>query len=986
MEFRLLGPVEALDGDRTVRLGGPKQRALLAALLLRANQVVSSEQLIDDLWGARPPATARNLLQGYVADLRKALAEPIVHTRSPGYLLAVEHGSLDLDRFEALVGEAREDMTQGRPVQAATRLRAALALRRGRALVDVPAGPLVDATVPHLEERYIAALEARIDADLASGRAAELVGELEALVAAYPLRERLRGHLMLALYHSQRQAEALEVYRETRRLLVEEVGLEPGGPLQQLERAILASGPAPPGVEPVLGAALPHEPPRQLPPDITDFTSRSAPMARLRDLLLPAGSQATAVPVAAVVGQAGVGKTAFAVHVAHQLSPQFPDGQLYVDLRGAEAEALDPGAVLGGFLRALGLPGSAIPESPQERVQLYRTRIADRRVLVLLDNAADESQVRPLLPGTAGSAVLVTSRRRLTGLSIPDVLDLDLFDPSQALDLLGRIVGPTRLAAEREAARLIVERCGRLPLALRIAGARVAAKPHWRLQRLADLLAAEHRRLDELAAGDLDVRGSISLSYQALDPDRRRALRLLGLLTTASFPIWLAAALLGTTAAQADRLVEGLVDDQLLEPAGEDALGVQRYRFHDLLRAFARERLAREETEDFRRAALQRALAACLAAAQHADALLRRSDDQARWFEVERATLVLAVEQAHAEGLGSLAWRIAAACSAFFEARSHWDDWSRTHLLGLDAAEKAADLPGRATMLRRLGDLHLDRTRWTEAREALRRCLPLYRELGDRGGEAKALRSLADVAREQSQWDEALAHYSACLPIFTRLGDLREEAEVRRGLGIIARAQGRLEEALDQFSECMSLSERVGDRRWEAIARRSQSLVFRDLGRAEQAAGGLLRCLEDFSELGDRLWEAYTLNALGSVRGAQGRLDDARYCYARSAAVFSELGDRSGEAYARLGLGETAGQQGQADEAARHLERCLVTFSQIGARFGLARTLCRLGQVYGDLGRTADAVAALRRCLALCEALGLRPLAEDARRDLDALR
>lgn len=978
IQYCLLGPVEARDGGTSLPLGGPKQRGLLAALLLRANRAVPAEQLIDDLWGPRPPASARNLLQGYVADLRKATVP--VQTRSPGYLLAVPAGSLDLDRFEALVREGEQDLAEGRRRQAGHRLREALALWRGRPLADVASGPLAHSAVARLEQRHVAALEARIDADLACGRAADLVAELEALVAAYPLREHLRGQLMLALYRSQRQAEALQVYRETRRLLVEELGLEPSAPLQKLERAILAAEAGAPALLPVEPES---GPPRHLPPDVADFTSRQETVAAVSGLLLRGGPEATAVVVAAVIGKAGVGKTAFAVHVAHRLSGRFPDGQLYVDLRGAEAEALDPAAVLAGFLGALGLPGGAVPESLPERLQLYRTRMADRRMLVLLDNAACESQVRPLLPGTAGSAVLVTSRRRLTGLAIPDVLHLDVLDPDQALDLLGRVVGGARLAAEREAARLIVERCGGLPLALRIAGARLVAKPHWRLQRLADLLAAEHQRLDELAAGDLNVRGSISLSYQALGPQRRRAFRLLGLLTTASFPVWLAAALLGTTAAEADRLVEGLVDDQLLEVAGEDATGVQRYRFHDLVRAFARERLADEECEAARGAALRRALEACRAAAERADALLEGSE---AWFEAERTTLVLAVEQAYGAGLWAVAWRLAAACSPFFEARSHWDDWSRTHELALEAAEKAGDRAGQATILRRLGELHLDRTRWDDALRVLHRCLPMYRDLGDRRGEAKTLRSLADVHRERSEWDAAVGYFSACLPIVVELGDAREEAEIHRGLGIIAREQGRLPLALDRFLRCMELSARVGDRRWEAIARRSLGLVYRDLGRPEDASTCLLRSLTEFQELGDRLWEAYTLNALGSVRGAEGRLDEARYCYARGAAVFAELKDRSGEAYARLGLGETSLEQARADAAREQLTRCLEVFTQLGDRVGLARTLRRLGIAHRALGRPRDAAAALRRCLSICDELELRPLAADARRDLDALR
>jgi DNA-binding SARP family transcriptional activator len=413
MEFRILGPVEVRDGaQRQLDLGGAKPRALLSILLVHANQVVSTDRLIDQLWGEATPPTARNVLQCHVSRLRRALQagaggagpDPVLVTRPPGYLLRVGAGQLDLHRFEELLAQARQASAEGDRPRAAERLRAALALWRGPALAD--ASEMLRRTAgARMDEARLVALEERLDADLALGRHADLVGELEALVADQQDRERPRRQLMLALYRSGRPAEALEAYRAARRRLVEEFGLEPSPALQRLERDILLADPAldpassPPGIDKDEPRPAPSGP-YQLPPDIDDFTGREVAVAQVQELL--EGEQATAIVISAIAGKAGVGKTALAVRVAHRLRPRFADGQLYVNLRGAEDQALDPADVLAGFLRALGVEGAVIPEGLEERVRLYRSRLADRRLLVVVDNAASEAQVRPLLPGSPG--------------------------------------------------------------------------------------------------------------------------------------------------------------------------------------------------------------------------------------------------------------------------------------------------------------------------------------------------------------------------------------------------------------------------------------------------------------------------------------------------------------------------------------------------------------------------------------------------------
>ena len=363
--------------------------------------------------------------------------------------------------------------------------------------------------------------------------------------------------------------------------------------------------------------------PRQLPPDVADFTGRELALEWLHARMPARERGSTAVVITAAVGKAGVGKTTLAVHAAHQMRTLFPDGQLYVNLRGVEAQALDPFDVLGRFLRALGVEGHSIPDDVDERVDLYRSLMADRHALVLLDNAADEAQVRPLLPAGAGNAVLVTSRTRLTGLAGAEVIDLEVLPPEQAVELLGKIAGEDRIAREPAAAQVLAALCGYLPLALRIAGARLAAKPHWRLQRLAHRLAEQQRRLDELTAGDLEVRASVGLSYNGLGETEQRAFRLFGLLEVPDFASWMLAALLDVSALEAEQVADHLADAQLLDPIGDDATGQLRYRFHDLVRLYARERLAAEETSATRRAALERTLQIYFGHAQAAVGQLR---------------------------------------------------------------------------------------------------------------------------------------------------------------------------------------------------------------------------------------------------------------------------------------------------------------------------------------------------------------------------
>jgi DNA-binding SARP family transcriptional activator len=1009
MEFRILGPVEAWDGAEQLDLGGSKPRALLAVLLLHANRVVSTDQLVDELWGEAPPPTARNVLQVYVSRLRQALqcrrdggpAAPLLLTRPSGYLLRVEPGELDLDQFEGLAADARRATADGDLERAAGCWRAALALWRGPALAGAAPEALRRTAVLRLEEARLVALEERLEVDLRLGRHAEVIGELEALVAANPVRERPCRQLMVALYRSGRAPEALAAYRGMRRVLAEELGLEPSPALQRLERAILRADPE---LEPTPAGAAPHRPaspggPHQLPPDVDDFTGREACLAEVQRLL--EAERATAIVISAIAGKAGVGKTALAVHVAHRLRSRFADGQLYVNLRGAEAQALDPADVLAGFLRALGVEGAFIAQGLEERARQYRSLLADRQVLVVLDNAADEAQVRHLLPASPGCAVLVTSRARLNGLEAAHSLALDVLAPDQAVALLAKLAGAGRVAAEPQAAAAIVRLCGWLPLAVRIAGARLASRPDWRLAHLAERLGDERRRLDELATGDLEVRASVALSYQGRSRDERRLFRRLALPVAPSFPAWVAATLLEVEPAEAEGLLERLVDAQLVEAAGEDQAGQLRYRLHDLLRLFARERLHAEEPARARRASLERLLGAYLTLAEGAATVLepsgleRYGSDPARgqradhpmavaveqrplgWFEAERPSLVAAVEQACDAGLWEFAWRLADTLGSFFQLRAHWDDWQHTHALALAAVRRGGDRDAEGCILLSLGDLHGYRHRVDDAICCMQQGLAAFRETGNRRGELQGLLNLGEICGLQGRFDDATALLEQALAGLRELGAPSWEALALVHLGEVHSQQGRLGTALSCLEQSLSLMRAIGDRSWEAPILRHLAHARCLQGRFAEAVACLEQSLALVRAVGDRHGEAYVLQSFGEVHRRQGRLESAAGWLRQSLTLARATGDRGAEACALCTLGDVRRQQGRHEEAAGCLERSLATFHEIGRRPWEARALTSLGMLMAERDPTA-ADRARRSALAICRELGMPEATEPA--------
>ncbi|MEU2666860.1 BTAD domain-containing putative transcriptional regulator [Micromonospora sp. DT46] len=585
MEFRVLGPVGAWKGESEVALDGAKQRTVLAALLLAAGRTVPDTRLCELLWGERPPATFAAQLYNYVSRLRKYLgAEVDIVRQWSGYQIRTGAARLDLDEFERLAEAGREALRDGRYAEAAERLHAAMSLWRGPALSNVTEH-LVTAESHRMAELRMAVLESRIEADLRLGRHVRLVSEITQLVAEHPLHEGLRGHLMTALLHCDRQADALAAYHEGRRVLADELGVDPGPLLTEAYRSILAGPPAPAVVaEPSWHGVRPA----MLPPGVGDFAGREEELNGLLRVLT--AEPRACPPVAVVTGMAGVGKSTLALHAAHLTRTAFPDGQLYADLGRARGNAVEPYDVLGWFLRSLGHAESAIPKGLDERVRLYRSQLAGRRLLVMLDGTAGYEQVSPLLPGDPGCQVIVTSRLRMPELAGATSIEVGTLDRGQALALLGRIIGAQRVAEEADAAGRIVELCGRLSLGVRVAGSRLLARPHWSLGYLADRLADERYRLDELRLGSMDVRERLDSSYHQLADLGQLALRRLALLRTPAFPSWCTAEVLGVSRHAGEEVGENLVDARLLEIVESDGGRRQRFRFHDLVRVFAREK------------------------------------------------------------------------------------------------------------------------------------------------------------------------------------------------------------------------------------------------------------------------------------------------------------------------------------------------------------------------------------------------------------
>ncbi|WP_166664444.1 AfsR/SARP family transcriptional regulator [Actinophytocola oryzae] len=988
-----------MDGEER-DLGGARQRVVLAMLALNANRVVSIEHLIDAVWDESPPTTARAQIQICVSGLRRVLngtGDTVqIRTRAPGYLLDVPETNLDIAQFTSLVSSARAHVEAGRISEAVATLRSALSLWRGPALAGMNS-ELLGRGAAQLNDARVAAVMERIRLDLALGRHEEVVGELFALVKEHPLRERLYEYLMLALYRSGRQAEALEACRRARATLMDELGIELGQSVRRLENAILnrdpeldlaSSGVSTPPTNPA--AEQQSVVPRRLPASIADFTGRQSQLDEIKRALGndTAGDTVNyGVRIVSISGKGGVGKSTLALRAAHELRDDYPDGHLYGDLESPNGEDRVRG-VLARFLHALGIAGNTVPDDDEERGELYRSRVANKKVLVVLDGATDEDQVIPLMPAGPGCAMIVTSRAPLSGLPGAHQIGIDVFDESRSMEMLNTIVGASRLQAEPDAAHELVNLCGGLPLAIRIAGARLASRPHWRIDVLAARLRNTVRRLDELSYRGLVLRSNIGLSYRTLNGIARRLFRRFALVTSPDFPGWAAAALLDLDPYDAIEIVESLVEAQLLDTVQYPGEGL-RYRMHDLIRVYAIERLHEEESEEERAETVERLVGAWLSRAEHAHRKEYGGDytiihgtaprwtgarqleeidlmgDQMEWLESERRSLVAAVDLAADYGMSEACWDLALTSVTLFQVKGHFDDWRETSERALATAEADGNRRGRAAMLYSLGGMHSQQTRIADAERCYAAALEIFEQVGDDHGYGLALRNSATLDRLRGQGTDTMRRYETALEKMRTVGDLVSEAHILQHMAKVNIDEGNTARAQELLEAALGCCRRVNYLRLEAQVLNRFAELYLFLNQVDQAHRALNRVLLIVRDIGDRIGEAHALFRLGVVRQRSGRLDNAETTLQHALSLAQQVGERMVAGSAHHALGEIALARGQGAAGADHVEAALSLFTELGSTIWRAKALILRSDVHQGRGEETLAAGDLDQAIEL---------------------
>ena len=959
--FSVLGPVRAWRGSAEVSLGSPQQKAVLAALLLRAERQVSLSELVEALWGAEPPDSAGQVVRTYVYRLRRALdggdGVPVIDSVGTGYLMHLAPDELDAAQFRRRVAAAEEARRGGDLAGAAEELRQALALWQGDALAGLP-GRYAEAQRAGLDKLRLTALATLLTFEVerdASGAAAELA----AVVADHPLDERFRLLLMRALYRSGQQAEALAVYREAQAALAEELGVDPGPQLQEFYLQILrgdAEPPAPSTATPATTAApssdgpvqvgpavdaapigpgqvspgapdaerqpeadadadadaAPAGPPAQLPADLSMFTGRREELARAMALQEDPPHAPPAVTVCTISGTAGVGKTTLAVHWAHQVRDRFPDGQLFLNLRGFDATrpAMSTAEALNCLLTALGVLPRQVAAEGDAQVAQYRSALAGRRVLVVLDNAREVDQVRPLLPGAPGCLAIVTSRNHLTGLVVTDgahPLTLDLLSPAEAREFLARRLGAARVAAEPEAADEIAERCCRLPLALAVVAARAATHPAFPLHAIAAELAETGGSLDAFTGGDAasDVRAVFSWSYQALKPEAARLFRLLALHPGPDVAAPAAASLAGLPIGRTRSLLAALAGLNLIT---EHLPG--RYRWHDLLRTYAAELAAEQDSEAERKAALHRALDHYLHTAHAAARLfspgrtpmplppplpdvspepLRDYRHAMTWLTAQRAIISAAVEVAADGGFEHYAYRMVWALDLFLYRQGYWLDWITVRTVALAAAQRMHDADAVAESHRDLGHALSQLGRLEEASIHYLKALDHLEQGENHTGLAHTHRGLSLLALRQGDYDRLLYHMERAAELYRLAGNRSGLAKALNESGYAYSLRGDHRRALENCEQALPLFRELGDRHGEAATLDSLGVAHHKLGAYQQAHDHYTAALRLFHEVDDLNGIAETLDHLGDIHQVMGDETAARAAWQQALEVLDRL-------------------------------------------------------------------------------------------------
>jgi DNA-binding SARP family transcriptional activator len=918
VEFFLLGPVEVRIKGCDVDAGRPQQRAVLAALLVDAGRPVMPETLLARVWDGEPATGARRALHAHISRIRTllaaggALGSAAVNLirRSGGYLLDMDPGRVDIHRFHELTRRAGAN---GNTLdEQAQMLRDALDLWRGPPMADLASDWAERTRGVWLRERLDAATRWG-ELALRLGRYREVMRQAEDLAEGYPLAEQLTALHMQALLALDRRAEALQLYAATRTRLIEELGTEPGPQLRDLHLAILRDHPGPQPATPAQASARQSVKPAQLPTDLHGFAGRTDYLDRLDALLTNARDSPTAVLISAVSGMPGVGKTALAVHWAHRVAGQFPDGQLYVDLRGFHpgGQVTTPGEALRSFLHALGVPAERIPTDHDAQVGLYRSHLANKRLLIVLDNARDADQARSLLPGTPGCLVLITSRSHLTPLVAnygAHSLTLDLLSPAEARDLLGRRLGASRVAAETDAVERIIAACARLPLALAITAAR-AQHTGLSLATIATELADAAQRLDLLDAGDAasQVRAVFSWSYAALTMPAARLFRLLGLHPGPDLSATATASLGGCPLAEARQLLTELVRANLVT---EHVPG--RYRLHDLLREYAAELTHTHDQPDTRRAASTRLLDHYTHTAHAADQLISPRRDPipqpltrpaegaqpehltdaaaaTAWLTAEHQVLLTIARQHTSTEEDRYIWQLAWALDTFLYRQGLWHDQTDAWTAALHAARRLDDKVGQAYAHRLLASIAVRLSQPDEAQQHLDHALDLYSQADDLTGQAHTLHHIAYLWERRGQPENALQPLHQALAHYQTLGHPREPANILNSLGWIHTLTGNPEEALACSSQALAVFEQLGDPAGAAATLDTLGHAHEHLGDQVAAIDCYQRSLAGHTEVGDRSLQANTATRLGDAYLAAGDPDAARAVWRQALDILKDL-------------------------------------------------------------------------------------------------
>lgn len=904
--FTVLGPVRAWRDSAEVMLGTIQQRATLAVLLLNGNTHVSVDELVDALWGTTPPKSAGRVIRTYVYRLRKALQSPVIESVGGGYLVRVNASTLDLAAFTQARADADIASRDRDPETAATRLREALALWQGQPLADIQ-GPYAETQRENLARLRQAAMESRLAAEVELGAPGEVVAELTGLVKENPLNERFRELLMLALYHRGQQAEALEVYREAVSVLSTELGIDPGPGLRTVHERILQSDPdllttrpATPGIGPVA--------PAQLPADLPTFAGRRDDLKRI-DATLPATAS---VAVTVITGMAGVGKTTLAVHWAHQVAHRFPDGAIYLDLHGfgPADEVMQPGEALSMVLAAFGVRHEHLPANSAAQAALYRSVLADRRVLFLLDNARDADHVRPLLPGTPGCLVIVTSRDQLTGLIARDgarPVHLDPLAEDEAREFLVGRVGADRTTAEPDAVDEILDRCAGLPLALAIVATRAVTRPAFAIADLAAELAAARGGLDAFSDSDatLDMRAVFSWSCRGLGPDASRMFRLLADQPGPDFTASAAASVLAVSPARVRTLAAELIRAALV---AERSPG--RYSYHDLLGVYAAELAARVDQEE-RQAARHRLLDHYLHSAHAASTMLYPNadplspppiaadvvveqftdpDTALRWLITEHIALRTAITRAgRSTSYDTHICALAQTLSEFLQRQGRWDDQITVQSLAIAAAQRLDDIAALGRAHRSLAVTYSRTGRHDEAHQHFRLALTQFERLGDQAGQARIHRAVAASWGSQGRFDQALRYSQQAHALYLTTDNVPGQAAALNDIGWCHTQLGNHQDALDNCQQALNLFQDLENKDGEASTWDSLGYIHHQRGDLNEATRCFQHAVDLFRGLGDLHSEATVLTHLGDTHQAAGNTQAARDSWRSAIGIYEHL-------------------------------------------------------------------------------------------------